>query len=165
MLYSSQRYHWRKAGVLLATNGVFITTSAPVTYVDYTSSAPYFLFFISLMFAMIAMVISGLSMMRWLHTDRERTKEQFQQGGYFVVSHLLSIATPMFFLTLSLNCFVFAILIAGFSSQSMTCRIITALWLVACIVGIGAVSVELVFAWRHTQASNDGEPVGNDTSV
>ncbi|KAG2109519.1 hypothetical protein DEU56DRAFT_920325 [Suillus clintonianus] len=149
-------------GVVLAINGVFVTTSSPVTDIDYTSPAPYFLSLTSRMFAMIAMVISGLSMMRWLHADRERTKEQVRRGGYFLISHLLSIVTPMFFLALSMSLFFLAILIAGFSSQSITCLIVTALWMVAYIIGIGAVSVEWVFAWRHAPASNDGE---HNTSV
>ncbi|KAG1900367.1 uncharacterized protein F5891DRAFT_1033786 [Suillus fuscotomentosus] len=68
----------------------------------------------SLMLAMIAMLISGSSMIRWLHTDRQWTQEQLTQGDYFVWSYLLSIVTPIFFVVLSLNCFMFAILIAGF---------------------------------------------------
>jgi hypothetical protein len=65
----------QKAGLLLATSGVFVTTISPVPYLDYTSPAPYFLLFISLMMAMIAMLTSGLSMMRWLYADRQGTQE------------------------------------------------------------------------------------------
>ncbi|KAG2071434.1 hypothetical protein BDR04DRAFT_1154343 [Suillus decipiens] len=58
------------ASVLLATNGVFVTTGSPVSYFDYTSPAPHCLPFISLMLAMIAMLTSGSSIIRWLHADR-----------------------------------------------------------------------------------------------
>ncbi|KAG1741551.1 uncharacterized protein EDB91DRAFT_1131103 [Suillus paluster] len=82
------------------------------------------------MLAMFAMLRSGFSMMRWLHTDRQLARERLQQGGYFVLSYLLSIVTPIFFVGWSLNCFIFEMLIAGFGSQSMICRAVTALWLV-----------------------------------
>ncbi|KAG1717510.1 uncharacterized protein EDB91DRAFT_1190842 [Suillus paluster] len=93
-------------------------------------TCPLFLLFISLMLAMIAMLISGLSMIRWLHTDRQWTREQLIPGGYFLLSYLLSIIMPMFFVGLSLNCFIFAMLIAGFYSQNTVCYTLTAVWLV-----------------------------------
>ncbi|KAG1731698.1 hypothetical protein EDB19DRAFT_1321918 [Suillus lakei] len=137
------------AGILIATSGGFVkATGSPVTYLDYTLPAPYFLLFTSLMLAMIALLTSGLSMMRWLHTDRQWTQEQLKPGGYFVVSYLLSIVTPMFFVASSLHCFIFAMLIAGFCSQSMICRTVTALWLVTYVVNIGTISVE--FMWKYT---------------
>ncbi|KAG2145150.1 hypothetical protein DEU56DRAFT_789059 [Suillus clintonianus] len=142
------------AGVLLATSGVFVTTGSPVTYFDYSSPAPYFLLFISLMLAMIAMLTSGLSMIRWLHTDRQWTQEQLKPGGYFVISHLLSIVTPMFFVAWSLNCFIFAILIAGFCSQSIIFRTVTALWLVTYVANIAMVSME--FMWKYTKSVTSG---------
>jgi len=137
------------ATVLLATSGVFVSTGSPVPYVDYSSPAPYCLLFMSLMLAMIAMLISGSSMIRWLHTDRQWTQEQLMEGDYFVWSYLLSIVTPIFFVVLSLNCFMFAILIAGFSSQSMVFRTVTALWLVTYVVNIGAMFME--FMWKYAK--------------
>ncbi|KAG2102256.1 uncharacterized protein F5147DRAFT_707858 [Suillus discolor] len=133
------------AGLLLATSGVFVTAVSPAPYFDYTSPAPYFLLFISLMMAMIAMLTSGLGMIRWLHADRQWTQEQIKQGGYFLLSHLLSMVMPMFFAGLSLNCFIFAMLIAGFCSQNTVCLILTAVWLVAYVVGVGSMSIE--FMW------------------
>ncbi|KAG2145153.1 hypothetical protein DEU56DRAFT_789076 [Suillus clintonianus] len=160
------------AAVLIATSGVFVTTGSPVTYFDYSSPAPYFLLFISLMLAMIAMLTSGLSMIRWLHTDRQWTQEQLKPGGYFVISHLLSIVTPMFFVAWSLNCFIFgelirnwyslgpdafhppAILIAGFCSQSIIFRTVTALSLVTYVANIGMVFME--FMWKYTKSVKSG---------
>lgn len=137
------------AGLLLATSGVFVTTVSPVPYFDYTSPVPYFLLFISLMMAMIAMLTSGLSMMRWLYADRQGTQEQIKSGGYFLLSYLLSMVMPIFFVGLSLNCFICAMLIAGFYSQSTVCRIFTAVWLVAYVVSVGPMSIE--FMWRFTK--------------
>ncbi|KAG2040294.1 hypothetical protein BDR03DRAFT_949554 [Suillus americanus] len=71
------------AGLLLATSGVFVTTASPVPYFDYTLPAPYFLLFISLMMAMIAMLTSGLSIIRWLHADRQYTQEANRAGRLF----------------------------------------------------------------------------------
>ncbi|KAG1869069.1 hypothetical protein DFJ58DRAFT_911392 [Suillus subalutaceus] len=137
------------AGLLLATSGVFVTTVSPAPYFDYTSPAPYFLLFISLMMAMIAMLTSGLSMMRWLHADRQCTQEQIKPGGFFLLSYLLSMVMPMFFVGLSLNCFIFAMLIAGFYSQDTVCRILTAVWLVAYVVSVGSMSIE--FMWKFAK--------------
>ncbi|KAG1731719.1 hypothetical protein EDB19DRAFT_1912432 [Suillus lakei] len=140
------------AGILLAISGVFITTGSPVQYFDYTSSAPYCLLFISLMLAMIAILTSGSSIIHWLHTDRHWTQEQLKRGGYFVLSYLLSIVTPMFFIAWSLHSFIFAILLAGFSSQSMICRAVTALWLVTYMVSIGMILIEST--WKYTTSLN-----------
>ncbi|KAG1887681.1 hypothetical protein F4604DRAFT_1718075, partial [Suillus subluteus] len=99
------------------------------------------------MLAVIAMLTSGSGMIRWLHTDRHWTQEQLKLGGYFVLSYLLSIVTPMFFVACSLHCFIFAMLIAGFSSQSVICRVVTALWLVTYVVNIGMILMETM--WRY----------------
>ncbi|KAG2101032.1 uncharacterized protein F5147DRAFT_317323 [Suillus discolor] len=104
------------------------------------------------MLAMIAMLTSGSSMMHWLHADRYWIREQLEQGGYFVLSYLLSIVTPIFFVTLSLHCFMFAMLIAGFASQSMICRAVTALWLVAYAVNVGTILMEAM--WKHATSLN-----------
>jgi hypothetical protein len=74
---SSRRWHTTptKASVLLAISGVFVSTGSPVSYFDYTSPIPYCLLIISLMLAMIAMLTSGSSMIRWLCTDRHWTQE------------------------------------------------------------------------------------------
>jgi hypothetical protein len=64
-----------KASVLLAISGVFVSTGSPVPSFDYTSPAPHCLLFMSLMLAMIAVLTSGSSMMRWVHTDRHWTQE------------------------------------------------------------------------------------------
>ncbi|KAG1849644.1 hypothetical protein DFJ58DRAFT_794652 [Suillus subalutaceus] len=140
------------AGVLLAISGVFVTTGSPVSYFDYTSPAPHCLLFVSLMLAMIAMLTSGSSMIRWVHADRHWTQEQLELGGYFVLSYLLSIVTPMFFVAWSLHCFVFAMLIAGFSSQSMVCRVVTAVWLVTYVVNIGTILMETM--WKYATSLN-----------
>ncbi|KAG1751121.1 hypothetical protein EDB19DRAFT_1274890 [Suillus lakei] len=137
------------ASLLLATSGVFVSTGSPVPYFDYSSPATYFLLFMSLMMAMIAMLTSGLNMIRWLHTDRQWTREQLRPGGYFLLSYLLSIVMPMSFVGLSLNCFISAMLIAGFHSQNMVCRTLTALWLVIYVVSVGAILME--FAWRYAK--------------
>jgi len=139
------------AGLLLATSGVFVTTVSPAPYFDYTLPAPYLLLFTSLMMAMIAMLTSGLGMIRWLHADRQWTQEQIESGGYFLLSHLLSMVMPMFFAGLSLNCFIFAMLIAGFCSQNTACHVLTAVWLVAYVVGVGSMSIE--FMWKLAQMS------------
>ncbi|KAG1865593.1 hypothetical protein C8R48DRAFT_833357 [Suillus tomentosus] len=140
------------ASVLLAISGVFVSTGSPVSYFDYTSPVPYCLLFTSLMFAMIVMLTSGSSMIRWLHADRHWTQEQLKQGDYFVLSYLLSIVTPIFFIVCSLNCFIFAMLIAGFSSQSMICRAVTALWLVAYAVNVGTILMEAM--WKYATSLN-----------
>ncbi|KAG1835319.1 hypothetical protein F4604DRAFT_1855318 [Suillus subluteus] len=134
------------AGLLLATSGVFVTTVSPAPYFDYTSPAPYFLLFMSLMMAIIAMLTSGLGMMRWLHADRQCTREQIKPGGFFLLSYLLSMVLSMFFVGLSLNCFIFAMLIAGFYSQDTVCRTITVVWLVAYVGSVGSMSIE--FMWK-----------------
>ncbi|KAG2034504.1 hypothetical protein BDR03DRAFT_964710 [Suillus americanus] len=104
----------------------------------------------SLMLAMIAVMTSGLSMIRWLHTDRQWTQEQLRSGGYyFLFSYLLSIIMPILFVGLSLNCFIFAMLIAGFNFQNTVCRIFTVLWLVIYVICIGAMLTE--FAWRYVK--------------
>ncbi|KAG1813781.1 hypothetical protein EV424DRAFT_1541640 [Suillus variegatus] len=89
------------ASVLLTISSVFVSMGSPVSYFDYTSPIPYCLLFISLMFSMIAMLMSGSSVIRWLHTDRHWTQEQLKQGNYFILSYLLSIVTPIFFVALS----------------------------------------------------------------
>ncbi|KAG2748639.1 hypothetical protein P692DRAFT_20733035, partial [Suillus brevipes Sb2] len=135
------------ASVVLAISGVFVSTGSPVSYFDYTSPAPHCLLIMSLMLAMIAMLTSGSSMMRWVHTDRHWTQEQLKPGGYFVLSYLLSIVTPIFFVAWSLNCFMFAMLIAGFYSQSTICRVVTALWLVTYVVNVGTILID--FRWKY----------------
>ncbi|KAG1849634.1 hypothetical protein DFJ58DRAFT_794604 [Suillus subalutaceus] len=139
------------ASVLLATGGVFVSTSSPVPYFDYTSPVPYCLLFISLMLATIAMLTSGSSMICWLHTDRHWTQEQIKPGGYFVLSYLLSIVTPIFFVAWSLHCFIFAMLIAGFCSQSTIYRVVTALWLVTYVVNTGTILMQSM--WKYTAQS------------
>ncbi|KAG2367190.1 hypothetical protein BDR07DRAFT_1393890 [Suillus spraguei] len=130
------------ASVLLALSGVFVTTGSRVSYFDYTSPAPRCLLFISLMLATIAMLISDPSMIRWLHTDRYWTKEQLKPGGYFMLSYLLSIVTPMFFVIFSLHFFIFAMFIAKFSSRRVICHAITVLWMVAYVVNVGTILME-----------------------
>ncbi|KAG1746035.1 uncharacterized protein EDB91DRAFT_1246159 [Suillus paluster] len=141
------------AGLLLATSGVFVTTSSPVSYFDYSSPASYFLFLMSLMLAMIAMLTSGLSMIRWQRADRQRTREQLESDGCFLLSCLLSIVVPMFFAFLSLNCFVAAMATVGFYSSNTVCRTLTALWLVIYVVSIGSTSMGLV--WNYANSSRD----------
>ncbi|KIK37043.1 hypothetical protein CY34DRAFT_810764 [Suillus luteus UH-Slu-Lm8-n1] len=138
------------ASVLLAISGVFVSTGSPVPSFDYTSPAPHCLLFLSLMLAMIAMLTSGSSMIRWVHTDRHWTQEQLKPGGYFVSSYLLSIVTPIFFVAWSLNCFMFAMLIAGFYSQSTICRVVTALWLVTYVVNVGTILID--FLWKYAKS-------------
>ncbi|KAG1751117.1 hypothetical protein EDB19DRAFT_1903976 [Suillus lakei] len=138
------------ASLLLATSGVFVTTGSPVPYFDYSSPAPYFLLFISLMLAMIAMLTSGLSMIRWLHTDRQWAQEQLKSGGYSLLSYLLSIVIPMSFAGWSLNCFIFAMVITGFHSQNTVCRTLTALWLVIYVVIIGLILIEFTRKYRKS---------------
>ncbi|KAG1900350.1 uncharacterized protein F5891DRAFT_1033731 [Suillus fuscotomentosus] len=104
------------------------------------------------MLAMIAMLTSGSSMIRWLHADRHWTQEQLRQGGYFALSYLLSIVTPIFIVALSLHCFIFAMLIAGFSSQSMICRAVTALWMITYAVNIGTILMEAM--WKFATSLN-----------
>ncbi|KAG1887694.1 Metallo-dependent phosphatase-like protein [Suillus subluteus] len=152
------------ASVILALSGVFVTTGSPVSYFNYTSPAPHCLLVISLMLAMIALLTSGSSMIRWVHTDRHWTQEQLKSGGYFVLSYLLSIVTPVFFVAWSLHCFIFAILIAGFSSQSMICRAITALWLVTYIANIGTILMETMWKTFYTSDRVSVKTDGNKTS-
>ncbi|KAG1730872.1 hypothetical protein EDB19DRAFT_1912717 [Suillus lakei] len=121
-------------------------------YFNYTSPASYCLFVVSLMFAMIAMLVSSSSMICWLHTDWHWAQEQLKPGGYFVLSYLLSIVMPIFFVAWSLNCFIFAMLTTGFSSQSTICRAVTALWLVAYVASVVAISME--FMWKYATNVN-----------
>ncbi|KAG2131765.1 hypothetical protein DEU56DRAFT_813176 [Suillus clintonianus] len=137
------------ASLLLATSGIFVTTGSPVSYLAYNSPATYFLLFMSLMMAMIAMLTSGLNMIRWLQADRQWTREQLMPGGYFLLSYLLSIVMPILFVGLSLNCFIFAMLVAGFYSQNTVCCILTAVWLVIYVVSIGTILME--FAWKYAK--------------
>ncbi|KAG2120430.1 uncharacterized protein F5147DRAFT_766350 [Suillus discolor] len=141
-----------KASVLLAISGVFVSTDSPVSSFDYTSPVPYCLLFTSLMLTMIAMMTSGSSMIRWLHADRHWIREQLKQGGFFVLSYLLSIVTPISFVALSLHCFIFAMMIAGFSSQSMIYRAVTALWLVTYAVNVGTILMEAM--WKYATSLN-----------
>ncbi|KAG1887666.1 hypothetical protein F4604DRAFT_1899960 [Suillus subluteus] len=138
------------AGVLLATSGIFLTTGTPVPYFDYTSSAPYCLLYVSLMLAMIAMLTSGLSILRWIHAERQWTQKQLKLGDYFVVCYLLSIVTPMLLVAWSLHCFIFAIMITGFYSQSTVCRAVTALWLVTYITNFGTILMEFMLKYYAT---------------
>jgi hypothetical protein len=140
------------AGVLLAISGVFVTTGSPAPYLDYTATAPHCLLFVSLMLAVIAVLTSGSSMIRWLHADRHWTQEQLKSGNCFVWLYLLSIVAPMFFVAWSLHFFIFAMLITGFSSQSVICRIVTAVWLVAYVVNIGTILMETI--WRYATSLN-----------
>ncbi|KAG2367183.1 hypothetical protein BDR07DRAFT_1393864 [Suillus spraguei] len=103
------------------------------------------------MLAIIAMLTSGSSMIRWLHTDRHWTQEYLDPGGYFVFAYLLSIVTPMFFVVVSLHCFIFALLIAGFSSQSVICCVITVLWMVTYVVTIGMMLMETMRKYARYQ--------------
>ncbi|KAG1746041.1 uncharacterized protein EDB91DRAFT_1120356 [Suillus paluster] len=154
-MYSILTVNVTAAGLLLATSGVFVTTSSPVPDFDYTMSGSYFPLFMSLMLAMIAMLTSGLSMIRWQRAERQRTREQFESGGYFLLSYLLSIVMPMFFVVASLNCFVVAMAIAGFYSQNMVCRTLTALWLVMYVVSIGMILMGLV--WKYVNNSSGAD--------
>ncbi|KAG2085525.1 hypothetical protein BD769DRAFT_1535349 [Suillus cothurnatus] len=63
------------AGVLLAISGVFVTTGSPAPYLDYTAPVPHCLLFVSLMLAVITILTSSSSMIRWLHADRHWTQE------------------------------------------------------------------------------------------
>lgn len=146
MLYLVQHYLRSEPA---SRSCVFVSTGSPVPYFNYSSPAPYFLLFISLMLAMIAVMTSGLIMICWLHTDRRWTQEQLRLGGYFLFSYLLSIIMPILFVGLSLNCFIFAMLIAGFNFQNTVCRIFAALWLVIYVICIGAILTE--FAWRYVK--------------
>ncbi|KAG1760199.1 hypothetical protein EDD22DRAFT_902377 [Suillus occidentalis] len=141
------------AEVLLATSGVFITTGSPVTYFDYSSPAPYFLLLVSFMLAMIAMLTSGSSKLRWIQTDRQWTRERLKLGGYFVVSYLLSIVTPMLFVAWSLHCFILAMVLAGISSKSTVCRALTVLWMVTYIANTGTISTEFVRKYATSSKS------------
>ncbi|KAG1815082.1 uncharacterized protein BJ212DRAFT_254182 [Suillus subaureus] len=143
------------AGILLAISGVFVTTGPTVPYFDYTSPVPHCLFFMSLMLAMIAMLTSGSSMIHWLHSDRHWTQEQLKPGGYFVMSYLLSIVTPIFFVAWSLHCFIFAMVIAGFCSQSAICRVVTAFLLVLYVINIGTMFIQSMWKYATTSSSSD----------
>ncbi|KAG1881944.1 hypothetical protein C8R48DRAFT_682830 [Suillus tomentosus] len=138
------------ASLLLATSGVFVSTGSPVPYFNYSTPATQSLLFMSLVLAMIAVLTSGLSMIRWLHTDQQWSREQLRTGGYFLFSYLLSIIMPISFVGICLNCFIFAMLIAGFNFQNTVCRVITALWLVIYAICIGALLME--FAWRYAKS-------------
>ncbi|KAG1822728.1 uncharacterized protein BJ212DRAFT_1330135 [Suillus subaureus] len=83
------------------------------------------------MLAMIALLTSGSGMIR----------------GYFVLSYLLSIVTPMFFVAWSLHCFIF-----GFSSQSIICRAVTVLWMVTYVVNMGTILIEIM--WKYAASLN-----------
>ncbi|KAG1797655.1 uncharacterized protein BJ212DRAFT_1405217 [Suillus subaureus] len=83
---------------------------------------------------------------------------------------LLSIVTPMFFVAWSLHCFIFgdlfhhlrlsgplciftpAMLITGFSSQSIICRAVTVLWMVTYVVNMGTILIETM--WKYAASLN-----------
>ncbi|KAG1800526.1 uncharacterized protein BJ212DRAFT_1400380 [Suillus subaureus] len=88
------------------------------------------------MLAMIALLIS----------DWPKYDQQFKPGSYFVLSYLLSIVTPIFFVAWSLHCFIFAMLIA---SQTMVCHVVTALWMVTYIE-----TILMETAWKYAASLN-----------
>jgi hypothetical protein len=135
------------AGVLLAISGVFVTTGSPAPYFDYASPVPHCLIFLSFMLAIIALLTSSSNMIRWVHADRHWTQEQLKLGDCFVWLYLFSIVTPMFFVAWSLHCFIFAMVITGFSSQSVICRVVTVVWLVIYVINIGTILMETM--WRY----------------
>ncbi|KAG2140941.1 uncharacterized protein EDB93DRAFT_1161140 [Suillus bovinus] len=141
---------------ILAVSGVFISTASPVPYFGNPSPVSYCLDFISLMLAMIVMLTSGSSIISRLHSDRHWIQEQLKRGSYFVLFYLLSIVTPEFFVLCSLNCFIFSMLITGFSSQIMTCRAVTAFCLVAYVIRIGMI---LRRAMRRYATLDSGSPL------
>ncbi|KAG1731684.1 hypothetical protein EDB19DRAFT_2041707 [Suillus lakei] len=115
------------ASTLIGLSSGFKVTGS-VNYVDYTSEpASYLMLIATLMFAIVAMMISGLSTISWLYTDRHWAQEQLKQGGSRVVFYLLSIVAPKFFVVLSLTCLTCATLIAGFCSQSIVGRVVATL--------------------------------------
>lgn len=59
---------------------------------------------------------------------------------------------PMFFIAWSLHCFIFAMLIAGFSSQNTIFRAVTALWLVTYVINIGTILMETM--WKYATSLN-----------
>ncbi|KAG1887656.1 hypothetical protein F4604DRAFT_1916463 [Suillus subluteus] len=77
---------------------------------------------------------------------------QLKPGGYFVLSYLLSIVTPMLFVAWSLHCFIFAMVIAGFCSQSTIGRVVTAILLVLYVVNIGTMLIQSM--WKYATASS-----------
>ncbi|KAG1730900.1 hypothetical protein EDB19DRAFT_1739680, partial [Suillus lakei] len=121
------------AGTHIGLSGGFKATSS-TDYFNYTLPASYSALFATFMFAFIAILISSLSAISWLHADRHYAREQLEQGGYCVVFYLLSIVAPMFFVALSLICFICATLIAGFCSQSTVGRVVATLLLVICAI-------------------------------
>ncbi|KAG1730897.1 hypothetical protein EDB19DRAFT_1912736 [Suillus lakei] len=104
------------AGILTVLSGGFKATPGSVNYFNYTSPAPYLMLFATLIFAVVAMILSLLSAISWFRTNRHQAQEQLKRGGYHVVSYLLSIFAPVLFVALSLTCFVSATLAAGFSN-------------------------------------------------
>ncbi|KAG1837736.1 hypothetical protein C8R48DRAFT_743216 [Suillus tomentosus] len=76
---------------ILAISGVFVSTASPVSYFGYTSSIPYYPIFISLMFAIFAILTSGSSMIRWLHTDRHWTQEVSSTSIFVMLIAYLNI--------------------------------------------------------------------------
>ncbi|KAG1731678.1 hypothetical protein EDB19DRAFT_1912396 [Suillus lakei] len=120
-------------GILIALSGGFKATSS-TDYFNYTSPTSYLALFATFMFAFIAILMSSLSAISWLHADRHYAQKQLKQGGFCVVFYLLSIVAPMFFVALSLICFICATLIAGFCSQSTVGRVVAELLLVICAI-------------------------------
>ncbi|KAG1818224.1 uncharacterized protein BJ212DRAFT_1349511 [Suillus subaureus] len=59
----------------------------------------------------------------------------------------------MSFVAWSLHCFIFAMLITGFSSKSMICRIVTAVWMVTYVVNIGAMLMETMWKYAYKPQS------------
>lgn len=92
----------------LSPHGLFVTTGSPVTNFDYSSPAPYFfLLFISFMLAMIAILTSGSSMLRWIHTHPQQTREAATLScPTYCHSHIFRSLVPAF----------------SFCSQSPVCR-------------------------------------------
>ncbi|KAG2057452.1 hypothetical protein BDR06DRAFT_951606 [Suillus hirtellus] len=135
------------ASVLLAISVAFVSTASPVPYLDYSTPAPYCLLFMSLMLAIIAILTSGSSMMRWLHTDRRWIQKQLKQSRFLVVFHLLSIIVPIFFVVCSLNCLVSAMMTAGLSSHSTASRAVTVFCLIIYVLNIGTILMEAV--WKY----------------
>ncbi|KAG2057423.1 hypothetical protein BDR06DRAFT_1018959 [Suillus hirtellus] len=148
------------ASVLLAISVAFVSTASPVPYLDYSTPVPYCLLFMSLMLATIAILASGSSMMRWLHTDRWCIQKLLSlvppivDNRAYILRCLFSELSRIGCVAPSFSAFPGpswisppAMLTAGLSSHSTACRAVTAFCLVIYVLNIGTILMEAV--WKY----------------
>ncbi|KAG1897107.1 uncharacterized protein F5891DRAFT_1192284 [Suillus fuscotomentosus] len=143
------------ASVLLAISVAFVSTASPVPYLNYSTPTPYCLLFMSLMLAIIAILTSGSSMVRWLHTDRRwiqkilgRVPPIVDNRAYILrclfpeLSRIWCVAPSFSAVPDPSWISPTAMMTAGLSSHSTASRAVTAFCLIIYVLNIGTILME-----------------------